>query len=378
MSPSASGTAGQIAYDNSFFYVRSADGWRRVSIATWTPLGAPTSVTATAGNAQATVSWTAPADNGGYAITDYAVQFSSNSGTSWTTFSDGTSTTTTATVTGLTNGTAYVFRVAAVNSAGTGPYSSPSNSVAPSSAASILPNQLAGLSGWWDASDSATLFNATTGGSSVAADGGVARWEDKSGNARHWTQSNSADRPLRKTAIKNSLDVVRFDSSSMLSSGWLLSNIVNATQHTVFAVAVASSASANSVNPSENPAILQDDPGTGATGLFAFRSNGTVGSYGFDGVHVEATAAYTVGDWACLTSRHSSSSIVVRVNKIAGTASASIPSFGFQGVSIQLGSGYGGVFIGDLAELVVYNVALSATDRQAVETYLMNKWGIPQ
>jgi hypothetical protein len=60
--------------------------------------------------------------NGGAAITDYAVQYSSNSGTSWTTFADGLSTGTTATVTGLTNGTNYVFRVAAINAAGTGAF----------------------------------------------------------------------------------------------------------------------------------------------------------------------------------------------------------------------------------------------------------------
>ena len=135
MSPSASGTNGDIAYDASFLYVKSASGWRRTAIATWTPLGAPTSVSAYARNAQATVSWTAPVDNGGYAITDYAVQYSSNGGTSWTTFADGTSTATTATVTGLTNDTAYVFRVAAINGAGTGPYSSATSSVTPGGAA---------------------------------------------------------------------------------------------------------------------------------------------------------------------------------------------------------------------------------------------------
>jgi len=85
--------------------------------------GAPTVLTATAGNAQVALSWTAPPSNGGTTITDYAVQFSSNSGSTWSTFADGTSTATSATVTGLTNGTAYTFRVAAVNSAGTGTYS---------------------------------------------------------------------------------------------------------------------------------------------------------------------------------------------------------------------------------------------------------------
>ena len=103
------------------------------SITTATTPGAPTSVTAvgTGVDGQALVSWTAPASNGGSAITDYAVQYSSNSGSSWTTFSDGTSTSTSATVTGLTTGTAYIFRVAAVNVIGTGSYSTASSSFTP-------------------------------------------------------------------------------------------------------------------------------------------------------------------------------------------------------------------------------------------------------
>jgi hypothetical protein len=91
---------------------------------------APTSVSATATNAQAVVTWTAPAVVVP-PITDYIVQFSSNSGSSWTTFSDGTSTATSATVTGLTNGTAYTFRVAGVNGIGTGAYSTASAAVTP-------------------------------------------------------------------------------------------------------------------------------------------------------------------------------------------------------------------------------------------------------
>jgi hypothetical protein len=92
---------------------------------------APTSLTATAGNAQVSLSWTAPTVLSVTPITDYVVQYSSNSGSSWTTFSDGTSTATSATVNGLTNGTAYVFRVAAVNGVGTGAYSTATSSVTP-------------------------------------------------------------------------------------------------------------------------------------------------------------------------------------------------------------------------------------------------------
>jgi hypothetical protein len=92
---------------------------------------APTSVTASAGNAQATVSWSAPTVLSQTPITDYLIQYSTNSGSTWTTFSDGTSTATSATVTGLSNGTAVTFRVAAVNGIGTGSYSSASSAITP-------------------------------------------------------------------------------------------------------------------------------------------------------------------------------------------------------------------------------------------------------
>ncbi|NBV51538.1 BspA family leucine-rich repeat surface protein, partial [bacterium] len=60
--------------------------------------GAPTSVSGTAGNAQVSLSWTAPTDTGGSDITDYLVQYSSDGGGSWSPFNDGTSTNLTATV----------------------------------------------------------------------------------------------------------------------------------------------------------------------------------------------------------------------------------------------------------------------------------------
>ena len=80
---------------------------------------APVISSVTAGNAQVAVAWGAPATNG-TAISDYVVQYSTSSSGSYTTFADGLSTSTSATVTGLTNGTAYYFKVAATNSVGTG------------------------------------------------------------------------------------------------------------------------------------------------------------------------------------------------------------------------------------------------------------------
>jgi len=103
------------------------------SVTTANVPGAPTSVTAadTGIDGEALVEWTAPGSNGGSAITDYIVEYSSNSGSSYTVFSDGTSTGTSATVTGLTTGSTYIFRVKAVNAIGTGTASTATSNYIP-------------------------------------------------------------------------------------------------------------------------------------------------------------------------------------------------------------------------------------------------------
>lgn len=89
--------------------------------------GAPTIGTATAGDAQASVTFTAPAFGGGAAITGYTVTASPGGATA-------TGAVAPVMVTGLTNGQAYTFTVTATNSAGTGNASAASNSITPNGA----------------------------------------------------------------------------------------------------------------------------------------------------------------------------------------------------------------------------------------------------
>ena len=139
---------------------------------------APTSVTATGGNAQATVSWTAPAVLAQTPITDYTVQYSTNSGSTWTTFTRAASTSTSATVTGLTNGTAHVFRVAAVNGVGAGAYSTASAAVTPNNQAIEMGNRyvggVLGAYATWTISGSGTSASPMVG--AMRGDGSSSEW----------------------------------------------------------------------------------------------------------------------------------------------------------------------------------------------------------
>ncbi|WP_199171410.1 MULTISPECIES: autotransporter domain-containing protein [Luteimonas] len=91
---------------------------------------APTAITATAGDTQASVAFNVPVYTGGSAVTGYTV--TSNPGGLTATGAAGP-----ITVNGLTNGISYTFTVAADNAAGTGSASAASNAVTPSAGQAI-------------------------------------------------------------------------------------------------------------------------------------------------------------------------------------------------------------------------------------------------
>ncbi|MCX7404095.1 MAG: fibronectin type III domain-containing protein, partial [Planctomycetia bacterium] len=99
-----------------------------------TPVSVPSAavlLSVVAGNTTATLTWTAPVSNGGSPITDYIVKRSTNGGTTWTRIVRPVSTLTSYVATGLTNGTAYVFKVIAVNAVGISLPSATSSPVTP-------------------------------------------------------------------------------------------------------------------------------------------------------------------------------------------------------------------------------------------------------
>lgn len=249
----------------------------------------------------------------------------------------------------------------------------------------FTPASVTGLQLWLDGSDASTLYDATTGGSLVAADGAVARWEDKSGNARHFTQSSSGSRPLRKTSQQNGKDTLLFDGSNDILIGSDFGDYVQSSQAaTIFVVLKTLSTGRRHEIMSKQLAdagwrfLIESD--NKATLFFdSDANNRTV---------VAASSTTTLSSYSVLAWRASggslTSSVTMRLNgtTISTSTSGSVQSVPDTSRPLVIGAGLGNSDTpydsvnGNIAEIILYNAALSDTDRAAVESYLISKWGI--
>ena len=94
--------------------------------------GTPAGLTAIPGNGKVTLSWAAPASDGGSPVISYIIyQGTSPGGETGAPVSGSLVTATSYTVTGLTNGTTYYFRLVAVNAVGLSPLSAEASATLP-------------------------------------------------------------------------------------------------------------------------------------------------------------------------------------------------------------------------------------------------------
>jgi hypothetical protein len=254
----------------------------------------------------------------------------------------------------------------------------------------VHPTQITGLQLWLDASDASTLFDATTGGSLVAADGGVARWEDKSGNGRHATQSTSANRPARKTAIQNGLDVLRFDGSNdflAIPSSTAAFKFFHSSQSTFFCVFRHTQIETAAF------AFIFMNRVAGSGGYVNYLGSGNL-RLQISNQNNEDVVLNTTGNNYIPSNTFAAYSIVTNVSASPASARSAIrknsssivtaneydaaPSSNDASANTHLGSSTtpGNYWNGDIAEIIIYNSALSDAMRAAVESYLIAKWAI--
>jgi hypothetical protein len=277
------------------------------------------------------------------------------------------------------------------------------------SLAAFTPARISGLQLWLDASDPWTLFDATSGGSAVAANGIVKRWEDKSGYARHATESTNG--PTRKTAVQNGFGTLDFDGTNdtlqIANSQSTFAFLHQATQATVFTVyrptyssltggdteyypiweTGSYSALGAGVDMMFNNAFGNSQmmdwrvAGVGSAGRTRRRISGGAPNNSFSLQSIVTDNANATPANRALLYRNGASNAGTTVtgsgfdNGTVSTGNAS-RNFTISGSGTATGASTAQFFNGDIAEIIIYNAALTDADRASVESYLIQKWAI--
>jgi hypothetical protein len=228
------------------------------------------------------------------------------------------------------------------------------------------PRSLTGLALWLDAADSTT----------VTLNSGVEEWRDKSGNARHFSQSTANNRPAYTGSINGRL-ALSFDGTndSLSRSGVANADLTTAAGASVFIVYSVNSDTIYSVyfNGGGQPGQDHRDrfsDGNSYGALFRFaRLAGVINN------QLPSTGAAIYG--AVTTD----SAYSLRLNGAeALSTSSSFFLTNYRTATNQTYTlGVGPVLDylnGNIGEVLSYNRPLTATEITAVEQYLRRKWGI--
>ena len=247
-------------------------------------------------------------------------------------------------------------------------------------ASGFNPKSIANLGLWLDASaDSSLTFNATT----------VSEWRDLSGNARHFAQATAANQPSGAVTTQNGRRVLSFEHvpgtpSRLVGNSASLSIARNVAGLTMIAVAKSD------LNDTLRPIIFASvGTGTGSRAsmgtAFSAPNNFTTGNRRLDADSSQAATASSNNTNANVFGGVLDYANAAAYLHLNGTTVATNTSFQTAGntsdtnsQAIRVGSDAGDVFNwrGWISEIIVYQRALSATERQRVERYLGRKWGI--
>ena len=235
-------------------------------------------------------------------------------------------------------------------------------------ASGFNPATISGIVHWWDANDaSSLLFNS----------GVVESWTSKAGTKTVASQSVANNRPATttvngKTAIlfDGSNDGFNFTGTSRTDETWII-------------------AAAQTTDQSGQRQILSD--GADGTGLSATKGAEKFFEVAFGGftegtnrlrVRYSATASTPMGPgvFSCVRSAAAGGFVFIDGTQRSGAVTPFASSFSTSGATTIQRIGYYSStllqFQGWIGEILCWNRALSASDRNKVEKYLGKKWGI--
>ena len=241
-------------------------------------------------------------------------------------------------------------------------------SVKRAAATAFAPTDISGCNLWIDFSDADTLFT-DAGSTKVSSDGdAIYRANDKSGNNNHLNQATSSKRPLYKTNIKNGLSVSRYDTTD---DKLMLTNPIDLlTGSTMFFISQTSSSSfPRGVFGADGKANTQWRYTNSTTLGFA-----QTGAPGMNFYWPNIVAAnLTLFSFRLQPSPQVLECYANGQNKYTDNSWTATSCW-----ITMCGDSYEGQHClgGDISEWIIYNSFLSDNDRDAVTTYLNNKWAI--
>jgi hypothetical protein len=244
-------------------------------------------------------------------------------------------------------------------------------------AGKFAPTDVSGLQVWLDAN--VGIFDAATGGGLVTTDSAsVARWEDQSGNANHFTQTASTNRPILKTSIQNGLNVLRLALNKLMvcSNNAIARNVGGVT---VFAVRKCAA------NPTSEQNIFRANIATGSPSRVFFAVGFTSGkanaggrrldASGFQGIASSSNVSTTAFEMQSAVYDYTNADLFLYLNDVLEASSTTWQTSGntsdTDSFQIRVGA-----LNGDIGEVIVYNRALTSTERESVWSYLNAKWDL--
>ena len=224
----------------------------------------------------------------------------------------------------------------------------------------FAPLGVSGLVAWYDFADASTLFT-DAGTTPVSADGdAIYQANDKSGNARHVVQATAANRPLYKTNILKGRSVARFDGGDILS---YTGGLAVAQPGTIFIVGSAGDVGAqNFTDGSLDPQRWALGKNGGVARLYAGLAN------------IDAGAVDTNPHIFAALVNGASSELYVAGGTVYATGNPGTQSL--VGLSLGAFDTVTQQLIGDVAEVAIYNSALSDANINNIGRWFAYKWGL--
>lgn len=239
----------------------------------------------------------------------------------------------------------------------------------PGGGGAFVPTDLTGLELWLDAA--VGVYQDSAGTTPVASNNDpVGKWTDQSGKANHFTQATAGSRPTYKTAVQNSLPGIAGDASADYLSG--TAPITGSGSRTMFVVYKAGHADSThfDLDFGYNSVAGEDWALSSKLGMHV-----TSGSREWSGA--KSTANYEV-----VTIRQDGSNTNIMgawVDGVAKTVTATTAraiSTANSNATIFARNPAGGYSSSTICEILLYDSALSAGDREQVEAYLGTKYNI--